>query len=438
VSYKRRANRDKLSVRLQPAFGKTTPPDRSGLNLAIPVMSELSSHLGSASRTGPAPTSLRVLLLGQRLGFGGAERQLLMLARGLSERGHDVTFAVLYNEDPMAANLGGTSVRIVDLAKRSRYDVVGFLRHWFTLIASTQPDVVHGYLPVPNLLTLAARRGSPRPIIVWGVRASNMDMSRNGWLDRVTRWLESWLSRWADLIIANSEAGAIDARRRGLPDDRIAVVANGIDIARFRPDAAARGTARSIWGIACDVPVVGHVARIDLMKDHATFLSAIAILRRSLPTVRAVCVAAGSEQQRAELRARAAAIGLAETVQIVAPGLDVTAVMNGFDVLCLSSAFGEGFPNVVGESMACGVPCVVTATGDAPALVGDTGAIVPPRDSEAMAAALLTMIARVTSEQATLADRTRAQIAPWTHERLVAATERLLMQQVVRQRECGL
>ena len=416
-------------------FGQNPCARVQPIRLATPFMSGLSSNSVNPPQTSPAaPKPLRVLLLGQRLGFGGAERQLGMLARGLNERGHDVTLAVLYNEDPMAANLIGTNVRIVDLAKRSRYDMVAFLRHWFTLIASTKPDVVHGYLPVPNLLSLAARRGSPRPTIVWGLRASNMDMSCHDWLDRATRWLESWLSRWADLIIVNSEAGAADARRRGLPDDRIAVVANGIDMTRFRPDAAARGTARAMWGIACDVPVIGHVARIDPMKDHATFLSAIAILRRSLPAVRAVCVSAGSERQRAELRARAVAIGLAETVQIVAPGLDVATVMNGFDVLCLSSAFGEGFPNVVGEAMACGVPCVVTATGDAPALVGDTGAIVSPRDSEAMAAALLTITGRVASEQVALASRTRAQIAPWTQERLVAETERLFMQQVVRQR----
>ena len=121
---------------------------------------------------------------------------------------------------------------------------------------------------------------------------------------------ETWLSRRADLIVANARAVRADAVARGLPEDRIAVVPNGIETDTMRPDPAAGRTQRNAWGIAPDAFVVGCVARLDPMKDHPTFLRAAEEFARQNSDARFVCVGDGPTAYRDELGAQARSLGL--------------------------------------------------------------------------------------------------------------------------------
>lgn len=356
---------------------------------------------------------LRILLLVRKLDIGGAQRQAALLARGLAARGHDVAIAALYPGGDVARDLAGAPVRLLDLGKEGRGDVVGFGARLLRLLRAEKPDVLYSFLTVPNLLSAAAHTLSPRPLIVWGVRASNMDMSQ---YDRLSRWtaaLEPRVAGAADLVIANARQAAEDAAARGFPKSRIVVVPNGVDAVRFYPDAAKRAAARARWGVGEGEIVVGHAGRADPMKDHATFFAAMAQVREGLPAARGVCVVAGGEEERARLR------GEAGDVLIVDDGGEIAAALNGFDVFCSSSAYGEAFSNVVIEALATGLPCAATRVGDAFALIGDAGALAPPRDPAALAAAIRAVI----EARANLASRALARAAAFTPEALAAATE---------------
>ncbi len=369
-------------------------------------------------------SSLSIVLVVRSLNYGGAERQLIDLAKGLHDRGHSVLVAVSYDKGPLLTELRTTDVPVAVLAKRGRWDVVGYLWRLARLLRQTRPQVLYAFLVEPSIQAVFVKPMLPRTRIVWGVRASNVDLAGYGWFPRLTFRLSRYLARHADLIIANSSAGAIYHRAQGYPADRITVVPNGIDLARFVPDADAGRRKRIAWGVPEPSVVIGNVGRLDRMKDHATLLDAAVQVLGTRPDAFFVCVGDGPRTNRCELEARALALGISPRVKWVGTEADMTAVYNGFDVCCLCSAFGEGFSNVLGEAMACGIPCVATDVGDATKIIDMCGVIVPPASPTRLAQGILRLLTSVDAERKRAC---RQRIAEeFSLERMVDRTEQLL------------
>ena len=344
-------------------------------------------HDASAHRDGP----LRILFLIRSFGRGGAQRQLVTLATALHRAGWDVAVACFYAGDVFQRELVQAGVPVIDLRKRGRWDVAGFLwRLWCTLRVH-DADIVHGYLTVGNLLALLAKLAHRHARVVWGVRSAYMDRARYDRMSRLTFRFSCLLARCADLIIVNSEAGAAHHAALGYPRARIRVIPNGIDTQRFRFDAEARARVRSGWRVPDDALLVGLVGRLDAMKDHPTFLAAAAMLASRDPRWRFVCVGEGKADYAATLASQAEALGLTQRLVWAGPRSDMPAVYSALDVLA-STSYGESIPNVIAEAMACGRPCVVTDVGDCARIVGTCGAVVVPRDPETFAAAVESML----------------------------------------------
>ncbi|WP_254434690.1 glycosyltransferase [Magnetospirillum sp. UT-4] len=329
------------------------------------------------------------MLLARSLSAGGAERQLACLAAGLRDKGHLVTVVAFYPGGALHDELDRLGLTVLTLGKRGRWDVLGPIWRLLRLVRTLRPDIVQGFLAVPNLLALvAARICGARAVL--GVRASNMDLSRYDRLSALTYRLEALAAGWADLIVSNSAAGLDAAWRRGFPRAGM-VIPNGIDTRRFAPCPDRRAGLRRSLGVEPEHILVGMVARFDPMKDHETFLAAAARLSSALPAARFVCVGAGPAARLEALRAKASSLGLAERLDWLPFRPDPETLYNGLDVLVSTSAFGEGFSNVIGEALACGVPVVATDVGDARAIVGDAGAVVSPADPEGLADAVVGM-----------------------------------------------
>lgn len=327
---------------------------------------------------------LRIALLIDRLDRGGSERQFLVLANTLHEQGHSVTALVFYPNGALEPEFRAAGIRLRLLNKRGRWEVLRFVWRLIRVLREERPHVLHGYSGVPNVLAVLVKPFVPGLKIIWGVRASNVPLHLYGWLPRTLSRIAVALSRCPDLIIANSFAGRAHVISRGYPPHKVTVVPNGIDTSRFHPDLEARRRVRMEWRASDHTKLVGLVGRIDPAKGHGTFLRAAAVLARRRRGLRFVCVGDGPVSRLHALQRLAIDLGLDGRVLWVTSHADMPGAYNALDVLC-SASDTEGFPNVVGEAMACGVPCVVTNAGDSAWILGQPRFTVQPGDAHALA-----------------------------------------------------
>jgi len=367
---------------------------------------------------------MKLCFLIRSLNVGGAERQLTELAEGLSERGHLVTVITFYSGGYFEQKLNEQhKIRCKCLNKNGRWDIISFLYRLIQTIRAEQPDVLHSYLAVSNILSIFLRLFMENGSVVWGVRASNLDLSRYPWFPRLAIRVECVLSRFADLIIVNSYAGLDYHIQRGFPSQKLVVVLNGINIEVFRPDLAARKKTRAGLGISNNQVVIGMVGRLVPMKDHPTFLKAAALLAIERKDVQFVCVGEIPSDSYHDLVQLCDVPELKGRFRWVGPWSDMPAIYNAFDLL-VSSSLSEGFPNVVGESMACGVPCVATDVGDSARIIGETGFVVAPNNPSALAEGIRKGL---TANRDILGELARARIvAEFSLDRLIKKTEEII------------
>ena len=366
---------------------------------------------------------MRICFLIRELTHGGAERQLVALAKGLRARGHAVTVVVYYyySGEPLENELLEAGVRIRSLQKRGRWDLLAFLLQLGRVMREERPEILHSYLT--DLVTVILKPWFPSTKIVWGIRSSSMDLSLCDRLTRVSCKLTFRLSRFADAIIANSRAGRDYHIAQGYSRAKVVVIPNGIDTQRFRPDPEARRHVRSEWGIQDNEQVVGIVGWLRPMKDHPTFLQAASLLAQKRNHLRFVCVGAGSSEYRESLHRLTRSLKLTDNVIWPGGRSDMPAVFNALDLL-VSSSITEGFSNVIAEAMACGVPCVATDVGDSAWLMGNMGEVVPPREPVALADAMGKLLVRRPRSAKQIRQRIVEQFSV---EKLVADTEQTLL-----------
>lgn len=378
----------------------------------------------SSSSSDSERTELVFLL--RSLGRGGAERQVVTLANGLRSAGYRVKVMTFYAGGALLPDLLAAGVEVVCLDKTSRWDVLAFAIRLIRRLRRERPVVLHAYLTVPNAIAVMIKPFLPDTRIVWGVRASDMNLEQYDGFARATDLLERLLARYADLIIFNSQTGLEYARRRGMRSAAAVVIQNGIDTQRFHPDRAAGKRVREEWGLGVDEPLIGLVARIDPIKGHHSFLEAARIVATDASRVRFVCVGDGDVEQRRRLVELSARLGLGDRLRWVAGRGDINAVYNALDISC-SASLGEGFSNSIAEAMACATPCVVTDVGDSARVVADTGVVVPAGDSPRLAQGLLALLQMSQERRSQLGAAARARIeAEFSTARLVARSAEAL------------
>ena len=342
-----------------------------------------------------------VLFLLRSFAVGGAERQLCVLASGLQQSKYSVKVAVFYAGGPLEAEAKRMGIEIMDLKRKGRWDLLPFFLRLIKLIRTERPDVLHSYLQVPNLWAAFVKLVLPRTKVVWGIRASNVEWKHYGWQAQLTDRTEALLARIPNRIICNSRAGLLHAVKRGYPREKMSLIPNGFDTRHFIHDPKRGHQMREQWGVRENQKLIGIVGRVDPIKDYSSFLQACALLLAERRAVRFVCVGAGKEDLIAEYRELARSLHLNKYLIWAGEQEDMLSVYNALDILVMSS-ISEGLPNVVGEAMACGVPCVVTNVGDSAQLVGELGEIVPPQDSPALKQGILNLLTRLEKEGTSL------------------------------------
>jgi len=343
------------------------------------------------------------------LGIGGAERSLLQIASGLKARGMPQHVVSLGRGNELRGAFETSGVPVTEL-DASIWSIPRMLGHIVRIVANETPRAIQGWMYHGDIAAALAHRLAPgrkQRKLFWNLRASNMDAARYGWLIRA----EAWLSSWPDAIIANSKRGAAEHVRFGYRPRRLEVIANGVDVARFRSDAETRRAVRAELGISQDALVVINVARVDKMKDHPTFLRAMEMT----PNVTGLLV--GKDTDTLALPPNARALGARH---------DVERLYAAADVVVSSSAFGEGFSNAIAEGMSAGLVPIATDVGDAAAIIGETGRIVPPGEGSALVFAIIAEAGLPQTERAARGAAARQRIVDrYSIDSAVSAYERL-------------
>jgi glycosyltransferase involved in cell wall biosynthesis len=334
---------------------------------------------------------LKILFLIRNLDTGGAERQLIELVRHLDKTHFQPIIVTFYNGGSFWHDLDNNpDIKLISLNKSGRWDIIGFFTRLMKIIKEEKPALIHGYLDVPNLFSLLAGKLN-RIKVVWGLRASNMDLSQYDWTARFLYWLCQYTSYLTDLIIVNSNAGKTYHVSRGFQPERMVVIPNGFDTQRLYPDLDCSKKQRETWKINDEMILIGQIGRLDPMKNPENFIQAAALVSQKNPHARFVYVGDVPGPYHQKLVELMDDLGLGSQFLWAGKQTDMKAVYNALDFLCLSSDT-EGFPNVVGEAMACGKPCVVTDVGDAALIVGETGIVIPPKDASLLAEGLERLI----------------------------------------------
>lgn len=312
------------------------------------------------------------------LNVGGAERALYtLLTNGLEGPFRNRVIALMGpgHYGPLLHDAG---IPVTCLNMHPGRPTPAALGRLLAACAEAPADILQGWMIHGNLAaTLAQRWNNKRAALAWNVRISLEAGQETKRTTRILTKLGAFLSGQSDAIFYNSRRSQQQYEAIGYRVGLGHYLPNGFDTEKWRPDADIRRKIRQELGFPEDARVIGFIGRGHPQKDLPNLFSAFDKIATNHP--HATLVAVG--------RDIAPHAGDRDRVILLGERPDVHDLLRGFDLLCLSSR-AEGFPNVVGEAMASGLPCVSTDVGDASAIIGDTGWIAPPRDAVALAACL--------------------------------------------------
>lgn len=274
-----------------------------------------------------------------------------------------------------------------------------------------KPDIVHTWMYHADLIGGLAARMAGVPAVTWAIHNCDLSVDKTKWTTRAVVRACALLSRRLPSRIISCSQTARDIHvALGYDTSRFVIIPNGFDLSCFRPDSAARVEVRQELGIPVDAPVIGLVARLDPQKNHQGFFEAAGILYTTRPDTHFVLAGNALETNNPQVATWVRKAGIEKVTHLLGLRNDIPRLTASFDI-ATSSSWGEAFPNVVGEAMACGVPCVVTDVGDSAYIVGDTGRVVPPGDMMKLARAMEDLLALPSTERKDLGERARARVA---------------------------
>lgn len=318
---------------------------------------------------------------------GGAEAVLFRLCQADVVDAHTVislTGDGIYGQQLRDA---GVTVHCLGMP-RGRITRAGLSQLWHVL-RTARADVIQTWMYHADLLGGVVARLVGLRRIYWGVRNSDLEPGHSKRTTILVARLCAALSRIVPyrIICCAQRAAAIHVDL-GYDETKVVLIPNGYDLGQFRPDPAMRERLRADWRVADRTALLGMVGRFDPQKDHDNLLGALEILQGCGTEFRCVLVGSGMVADNATLAEWLASRNLGNRVVLLGRRADIPAVMNALDLHVFSSSFGEAFPNVLAEAMACGTPCVTTDVGDAAEIVGDTGWVVRPGCAEELATTL--------------------------------------------------
>jgi glycosyltransferase involved in cell wall biosynthesis len=380
----------------------------------------------------PRARSIRVTQVITGLELGGAETMLLRLLGTLDRRRFAPEVISLRGLEVVGPRIQALGVPVHSVGMTGPVPSGRSLGRLSTVMRRASPDLVHTWMYHADLLGGLVARLVCRVPVIWALHNSNLDPRQVKASTRLTVRLNALLSRWVPArIVSCSKAAAEVHLALGYPRGKLLIIPNGFDLTALRPDPAARASVRAELGLPLDAVLVGTFARFHPQKDHYNFCRAAGLIAARHGNVHFVLAGGGIDTGNRRLVGWISESGAANRFHLLGARDDVPRLTAALDLAVMASSFGEAFPLVIGEAMACEVPCVVTDVGDAAAMVADTGRVVPPRDPGALARAALDLLGLDPSERADLGARARGRVEAELSLPAIAARYEALYEEVL-------
>lgn len=357
---------------------------------------------------------MKILLVVTGLGVGGAERLLVGLADRFVGLGHEVVLARLNGEAELRPS--DSRVRLVNFEiGRSPLEVLKGMRRFRKLVVKFRPDVVNSHLIHANILSRLVRLLVPIPRLVSSAHSTSVEGRGRMIAYRLT-------DCFCDLSTNVSEESVkVFEQQRALRPGRMVAIHNGVDTEEFSFNEEARPNVRLELGIGDATPLLIAVGRLWPAKDYNNLLRAFAAVKNASEKPRLAII--GDGPLRGELLSLAASLNVEDRVRFLGVRHDVVDLLSAADLFILSSAY-EGMPMVLVEAMACGVVPVATDCGGVDTVIGDSGFLVPPRDTGALTVAIERALSMEPEEKHRLAQAGRKRVVE--HFSLDATAKRYL------------
>lgn len=328
---------------------------------------------------------------------GGAEATLFRLCEASHAYAHVVVS--MKDEGKYGGLLKKIGIKVVCLRMPSgRLTLTGLALLWKT-IKINDPSVVQTWMYHADLIGGLVSRLAGVRSVVWGLRHSNLTP---GTVRRTTLWIArvcALLSHCIPTFVASCSSQALKIHVEfGYASNKFRVIPNGYDLKALSPDISVKARLRDMLDIPTGLFVLGMVARYDQQKDHCNLFKALSILKSANFDFICLLVGYGMSEENDALDKLLNKYNISDCVRLLGRRNDIPEIMNMLDVHVLSS-LGEAFPNVLAEAMACGTPCVTTDVGDAAYIVGNTGWVVPAKNSDALAKGLVSALQAMGNEK---------------------------------------
>lgn len=337
----------------------------------------------------------KILHLITSLNTGGAEMMLFKLLSHMDKGQFDSCVVSMLDKGTFGEQLEQMGVPVYPLNMKRGIPSLSSVATLKRIIRTEKPDIIQTWLYHADLLGTLVGKWMRVKRIVWNIRCSYMDLSQYSPVTRIVLRILTWLSQKPDAVIVNSCQGKELHCQMGYKAKRWVILFNGFEPERFKvadPDEVQM--LRRKFGLPGDAVILGTAARYDPMKGYHILVNAARrVIDNTSEKIRFVLVGKGVNSANSDLVQMISNNRLEDNFILLDERKDIPEILSMLDIY-ISPSLGEGFPNVIGEAMCCGVPCVATDTGESKRLVSDYGVIVPPDDPAALAEGILTMLSQ--------------------------------------------
>jgi glycosyltransferase involved in cell wall biosynthesis len=365
------------------------------------------------------------------LNVGGTEMMLYKLLPRMRKDRFENIVITLKEKGELSEDFESQNIRVYNVGGMGGILRISALIRLLKTLREINPDVIQGWLAHGNFVAQIASIILPyRLSTLWNIRYTALPKAETKNSTLLIIKLLSLLSSLPQKIIYNSKTGANDHIRMRYRRDKSCIIPNGFDTKLFSQSEKNRSCVRLELNINEESILIGLVGRLDLLKDHSCFLKAGAMLLSRKRGIFFLLAGRKVDWKNPYLKQLIEKLGMSENVFLLGERRDVHRITAALDIATCSS-IAEGFPNVIGEAMSCGVPCVVTDVGDSAWLVGDSGMVVPPRNHKALCEAWLKLIEMGGEKRRVLGEKARKRIEDhFSIQMIVKKYEQLYEEQI--------